>query len=141
MGFTNQGIEMIMDAAFQGVALSGPLEVRLVNDSLAVLSNAANGDLSDFTEVASSNGYVAAPIAASPSGFGSGSTPAGVGGHELTMSDAVFTATGGNIGPFTGVLLADTSDKVIGVWTLPSDSTILSGQTLTLSGFKLRISH
>lgn len=141
MGFTDQGLELVMDAAFQGATLSGPLEVRLVNDSGAILSNPANGDLSDFTEVASTNGYVAAPVAASPTGFGSGSTPVGLGGHELTMSDAVFTASGGNIGPFTGVLLADTNDKVVGTWTLPNQATVLSGQTLTLSGFKLRISH
>jgi hypothetical protein len=141
MGFTNQGIELIMDAAFQGTVLAGPLEVRLVSDSLSILSNPANGDLADFTEVAASNGYAAAGVAVSPSGFGSGTTPAAFGGHELTMGDAVFTASGGNIGPFTGVLLADTNDKVIGTWTLPSSSTVLSGQTLTLSGFKLRISQ
>ena len=91
---------------------------------------AANAILTDITQIGAGNGYVAG-----------GSTAAVVtsaqtsGVYKLVLSDVVFTASGGPIGPFRYAVLYNStaaSGNLIGWWDYGSAITLQAAETFTV---------
>lgn len=108
---------------------------NLGSDTLKVLlTNTApvntNTQKSDLTEISAGNGYTAGGTAVTvTSSAQSGGT------YKLVGSDVVFTASGGDIGPFRyAVLYNDTStnDLLIGWWDYASSITLHDTETFTV---------
>ena len=65
---------------------------------------------------------------------------------ELTIKDLVWTASGGTLGAARYAVLTDDngtegSREIWGYYDLGSDQSASSGQTLTLSGFILKLAE
>lgn len=79
---------------------------------------------------AAANGYTSGGNTPTNSGY---SQTSGTG--ALVLVDSVFTASGGNLGPFRYVLLYDdtaASDQLIGYWDYGSSITLADGETFTV---------
>lgn len=103
----------------------------LLTNTAPVATNAVKADL---TEISAGNGYSAGGAA-----VGSNAASQTSGTLKLTGNDVVFTASGGDIGPFRyAVLYNDTptspADPLIGWWDYGSSITIhgASGETFTV---------
>lgn len=99
-----------------------------------VLTNSApvatNTQLSDITQIANGNGYSTGGTAAASNTYSQSSGTA-----KLLANDVVFTASGGNIGPFRyAVMYNDTAanDELIGWWDYASAITVNDGGTFTV---------
>lgn len=88
--------------------------------------------LANTGQIAAGNGYssggVTAPVVSSTQTSGT---------YKLVLSDVVFTAAAGTIGPFRyAVLYNDTptspADPLIGYWDYGSSITLASGETFTV---------
>jgi len=110
-------------------------EMNLHTDTLKVyLSNAtpsasADSVKTDLAEISAGNGYTAGGIDAQNVVSSSG------GIASITGTDVVFTAAGGDIGPFRyAVLYNDThaSDALIGWWDRGASLTIVDTQNVTV---------
>lgn len=107
---------------------------NLGSDTLkVVLSNTqpttADDTLSDITQISSGNGYTTGGTTATTT-----SSTQTSGTYKLVVSDVVFTASGGAIGPFRYVVLYNdtaTNDELIGWWDYGSPLTVESGETFT----------
>lgn len=110
---------------------------NLATDSLKVmLTNSApvagNTLLANITDIAAGNGYTAGGSVSAQV------TSAQTGGvYKLVLTDVVFTATGGSIGPFRYVVVYnDTSASplkpLIGWFDYGSSITLATGETLTV---------
>lgn len=103
------------------------LKVMLTN----VAPVATNSVKADLTEISAGNGYSAGGTTASIS------ASAQTGGtYKLTLTDVVFTASGGSIGPFRyTTLYNDTptspADPLILFWDYGSSITLADGETFT----------
>lgn len=107
---------------------SHTLKVLLTN----VAPIAANAVKADLTEISAGNGYTAGGTATSPTV----NNPSGTHG-KLTCTDVVFTAAGGQIGPFRyAVLYNDTpsspADPLIGWWDYGGSITLNDTETFTV---------
>lgn len=110
---------------------------NLNSDTLKVmLSNvapvAANAVKSDITDIAAGNGYSAGGANAA---FVSGAQAAGT--YKLTLTDTVFTASGGSIAAFRYVVLyndtpASPLKPLIGWYDYGAALTITNGNTFTV---------
>jgi hypothetical protein len=110
---------------------------NLGGDSIKVmLTNTApvatNTVFADLTDIAAGNGYTAGGTASTVSSSAQTS-----GTYALTLTDVVFTASGGAIGPFRyAVLYNDTptspADPLIGWWDYASSVTLSDGETFTV---------
>ena len=77
---------------------------------------------------AAANGYAATQATISSSEQAGGT-------YKLVLADVVFTAAGGQIGPFRYALLYNdtaASDEVIGWWDYGSSITLADGETFTV---------
>ena len=107
---------------------------NLGSDTLKVaLSNTqpttADDTLSDITQISSGNGYTTGGTTATKTSSAQTS-----GTYKLVLSDVVFTASGGAIGPFRYVVLYNdtaSNDELIGWWDYGSPLTVESGETFT----------
>lgn len=102
------------------------LKVMLVNSPAPVATNSVKSDL---TEISAGSGYSAGGTATTPTLSESSGTA------KLELSDVVFTASGGSIGPFRyAVLYNDSaaSDNLIAWWDYGSSITLASGETFTV---------
>lgn len=100
------------------------LKVYLTNNAPSASADAVVADLTGITE---QNGYAAADVQ-------NGYTESG-GTGTLTCVDVVWTASGGNFGPFRYVVLMneDTAgNMLIGWWDYGSSITVLTGETFTV---------
>lgn len=100
------------------------LKVYLTNNTPSVAGDVKVADLLGITE---EHGYAAADIA------NDYTTTSGVG--SLTGSDVVWTASGGDFGPFRYVVLFnDTAadDPLIAYWDYGSSISVVSGETFTV---------
>lgn len=98
-----------------------------------VLTNVApvntNTVLADITDLSTGNGYTAGGTAATIS-----SSAQSGGTYKLVLADVVFTASGGQIGPFRYVVLYNdtaTNNELIGWWDYASSITLNDGETFT----------
>lgn len=104
-------------------------------DTLKVaLSNtapvASNTQLSNITQIGAGNGYTTGGTATTTSVSAQTS-----GTYKLTITDVVFTASGGSIGPFRYIVLYNdtaTNDELIGWFDYGSSITLAAGETLTV---------
>lgn len=104
-------------------------------DSLKLmLSNAApsaaNTQKTDITDISAGNGYSAGGAACSGVSFVQSGGVA-----KLLITDIVFTAAGGSIGPFRYAVLYNdtaTNKELIGYWDYGSSITLLTGETFTV---------
>lgn len=103
------------------VALSNTAPVAATDDEFA-----------DITEIAGGNGYTAggATLTISSATQSSGTYTVAVG------ADVVWTASGGDIGPFRYIIMYDDTlagDPLIGYWDYGSSITVTNGNSLTLN--------
>lgn len=107
---------------------SNTLKVLLTNTA----PTAANSVRADLTEISAGNGYTSGGNTATVvSSAQTGGT------YKLELSDVVFTAAGGTIGPFRyAVLYNDTptspADPLIGWWDYGSAITLNDTETFTV---------
>lgn len=104
------------------------LKIMLTNVA-PVNTNSVKGDL---TEISSGNGYSAGGTAVNVT-----ASAQTAGTYKLVGDDVVFTASGGNIGPFRyAVIYNDTptspADPLIGWWDYGSSITLADGETFTV---------
>ena len=108
---------------------------NLGSDTLKVaLTNTApvntNTQLSNITQIANGNGYTTGGAAVTTS------ASAQTGGvYKLTLADVVFTASGGNMGPFRYVVLYNdtaANDELIGWYDYGSSITLADTETFTV---------
>lgn len=109
---------------------------NLQTDSLKVLLTntapvATNAVKADLTEITAQNGYSAGGTATTVSSSAQTS-----GTYKLVITDVVFTASGGSIGPLRYAVLWDDTptspaDPLIGFFDYGSSITLLTGETLT----------
>jgi hypothetical protein len=110
---------------------------NLASDELkVVLTNSApdptDGLLADITQISNGNGYTTdGTVAVQASSAQTGGT------YKLVLSDVVFTATGGSIGPFRWPVLYNNGTVVkvnplIGHWDYGSSITLAVGETFTV---------
>ena len=102
------------------------LKIMLTN-SAPVASNTVKANI---TEISAGNGYTAGGTAASIS---SSSQTSGT--YKLVLSDVIFTASGGSIGPFRYLVLYNdtaSNDELIGWYDYGSNLTLSNGETLTV---------
>jgi hypothetical protein len=102
------------------------LKVMLTNTAPV----AGNAVKTDITEIAAGSGYSAGGSASAGNTYAQSSGTA-----KLLSGDVVFTASGGNIGPFRYAVLYNdtaTNDELIGSWDYGSSQTTLNGETFTV---------
>ncbi len=102
------------------------LKVALTNTA----PTSSNSLLADITQIANGNGYTTGGTAATISSSAQSS-----GTYKLVLADVVFTASGGNVGPFRYAVLYDdtsTGDMLIGYWDYGSSVTLSDGETFTV---------
>lgn len=105
---------------------SDTLKVALTNSAPV----ATNTQLSDITQVANGNGYTTGGTATTISSSAQTS-----GTYKLVITDVVFTASGGSVGPFRYVVLYNdtaTNDELIGYFDYGSSITLANGETFTV---------
>lgn len=102
------------------------LKVALTNTA----PTSSNSLLADITQIANGNGYTTGGTAATISSSAQSS-----GTYKLVLADVVFTASGGNVGPFRYAVLYDdtsTGDMLIAYWDYGSSVTLSDGETFTV---------
>jgi hypothetical protein len=102
------------------------LKVALTNSA----PSATNTVLANITQISAANGYTAGGTQATISSSAQSS-----GTYKLVLSDVVFTASGGSIGPFRYAVLYNdtaTNDELIGWYDYGSAVTVNDGETLTV---------
>jgi hypothetical protein len=106
---------------------SDTLKIMLTNTAPV----AGNTIKSNLTEIAAGNGYTAGGTQAN---FVSGADMSGT--YKLILSPVVFTATGGNIGPFEYAVLynATTANgNLIAWWDYGTAITLTNGNSFTVA--------
>lgn len=105
---------------------SDTLKVALTNTApVNTQSDFAPG--SDHPPPASASGYATGTASISSSAQTAGT-------YKLVIGDVVFTASGGEIGPFRYAILYDdtaAADQLIGFWDYGSSITLNDGETFT----------
>lgn len=104
---------------------SDTLKVMLTN-SAPVATNTVK---TDITDISAGNGYTAGGTAASITSSAQTS-----GTYKLVLTDVVFTASGGSIGPFRYIVLYNdtaTNKELIAYADYGSSITLATGETFT----------
>lgn len=105
---------------------SDTLKVALTNSA----PSAANTVLANITQISGTNGYTTGGTATTISSSAQTS-----GTYKLVITDVVFTASGGSIGPFQYIVLYNdtaTNDELIGYYDYGVALTITNGNTFTV---------
>lgn len=123
----NQFVEYMAEGVFN--FQSDTFKVMLTNTA-PVATNSVRADL---TEISAGNGYTAGGNTATVSASSQTS-----GTYKLVLNDpAVWTASGGSIGPLRYAVLYDDTptspaDPLIAYWDYGSSITLAAGETLTV---------
>jgi hypothetical protein len=119
-----KGVEALVEGINAG---SDSWKVALTNRAPVVATDAT---LSDASEISAGNGYTAGGNAASTT---SSSQTGGT--YKLILaSPAVWTATGGSMGPFRYAVLYDTTtNNLVGYWDYGSTLTLAENDTFTVT--------
>lgn len=105
---------------------SDTLKVALTNTAPV----ATNTQLSNITQIANGNGYTTGGTATTISDSSQTS-----GTYKLTITDVVFTATGGTMATFRYVVLYNdtaTNDELIAWWDYGTGVSLAVGETFTV---------
>ena len=105
---------------------SDTLKVALTNTAPV----ATNTVFANITEISAGNGYSAGGTASAQV---SSAQSSGV--YKLVLTDVVFTASGGSIGPFRYIVLYNdtaASDELIGYYDYGPNVTVTTGNTFTV---------
>lgn len=107
---------------------SDTLKVALTNTA----PNATDATFSQITEISAGNGYTAGGTATTISSSAQTS-----GTYKLVITDVVFTASGGSIGPFRYVIFyndtpTSPADPLIGYYDYGTNVTITNGNSFTV---------
>jgi len=149
-GFTNRGKYLMLGYVFRGTTLPTNFYVALVTSAVAPAQD--HNTLSQLTEIAAGNGYTTGGYQLTP-----GTTDFDVQTENDTsdlalvqIKDVIWTASGGSI-PSSGggaryAVLTDNnvtvgSRQIIAYWSLGSNRTVSSGQTLTLQNCELDLTE
>ena len=149
-GFTNRGKYLMLGYVFRGTTLPTNFYVALVTSAVAPTQD--HNTLSQLTEIAAGNGYTTGGYQLTP-----GTTDFDVQTENDTsdlalvqIKDVIWTASGGSI-PSSGggaryAVLTDNnvtvgSRQIIAYWSLGSNRTVSSGQTLTLQNCELDLTE
>ena len=149
-GFTNRGKYLMLGYVFRGTTLPANFYVASVTSAVAPAQD--HNTLSQLTEIAAGNGYTTGGYQLTP-----GTTDFDVQTENDTsdlalvqIKDVIWTASGGSI-PSSGggaryAVLTDNnvtvgSRQIIAYWSLGSDRTVSSGQTLTLQNCELDLTE
>ncbi len=123
-------INAFTDDMAEGVHNLGGDTLKVALTNTAPL--ATNSIFANLTEISAGNGYTAGGTATTISDSSQSS-----GTYKLTITDVVFTASGGTIGPFRyAVLYNDTptspADPLIAWWDYGSSITLADTETFTV---------
>ena len=131
----DEGEEQILDVYLRGATAPSNFYLRLYNDTPAETDT-----LALLTGEASGNGYAAVTLAATNVGWPTLALNSG--DFMATSATATYTASGGNIGPVTYVVLATaetgTSGKLVAYAALSQTRTLANGETLDLT-YKVKL--
>lgn len=144
-GFTNKGKYRLLET-LRGVSLPTNMYVALCTS--AATPSQDSDTLSEMTQITTSTGYTSGGISLNMdttdwSAIVEDDTNDD---SELTIKDLVWTASGGTLGAARYAVLTDDNategDREIwAYYDLGSDQSASSGQTLTLSGFILKLAE
>lgn len=144
-GFTNKGKYRLLET-LRGVSLPTNMYVALCTS--AATPSQDSDTLSEMTQIGTSTGYTSGGISLNMdttdwSAIVEDDTNDD---SELTIKDLVWTASGGTLGAARYAVLTDDNategDREIwAYYDLGSDQSASSGQTLTLSGFILKLAE
>lgn len=149
-GWTNKGKARILNVALRNTNVPTNYYVALVTSATA--PTADTNTLSDLTEIAAGNGYVTGGISVSRNTTDFDTLTEDDTGDlgAVLLKDITWTASGGNL-PSSGsgarwaVLTDDNgtvgSREVLFYWSLTSDRTVSSGQTLTLQNLTIQVTE
>ena len=144
-GFTNKGKYRLLET-LRGVSLPTNMYVALCTSAAAPTQD--SDTLSEMTQIGTSTGYTSGglAVAISTAGFTAIVEDDTNDDSELTIKDLVWTASGGTLGAARYAVLTDdnaTEDdrEIWAYYDLGSDQSASSGQTLTLSGFILKLAE
>lgn len=111
--------------------LDGTHTLKVALTNTAPTAGQASWNTTDHPAPAAANGYTAGGTATTPTWSETSGTA------KLVLSDVVFTASGGQIGPFRYVILYNDSatspaDAAIAWWDYGSSITLNDGETFTV---------
>jgi hypothetical protein len=107
---------------------TGTMKIALTNTA----PSATQTKLSNITQIAAANNYAAGGFTITTSG----TTNSG-GTYKLILTDKIFTASGGAVGPFRYFVLYNsssttTTNALVGYWDYGSALTLADGETVTI---------
>mgnify|MGYP000096323348 CR=1 FL=1 len=143
-GFTNKSKMRLLET-LRGVSL--PTSLYAVLCTSATSPTQDTNTLSQLTQI-SGNGYTTngTQLTLNTTNFTSPTEDDSADTGELTIIDMVWTASGGTLGAARWMVLTDddgtAADREIwAYYDLGSDVSVSSGQTLTLTGYKLKLTE
>jgi len=144
-GFTNKGKYRLLET-LRGVSLPSNMYVALCTSAAAPTQD--TDTLSEMTQIGTSTGYTSGGISLNMdttdwSAIVEDDTNDD---SEITIKELVWTASGGTLGAARYAVLTDdnaTEDdrEIWAYYDLGEDKSASSGQTLSLSGFKLKLAE
>mgnify|MGYP001308405076 FL=1 len=143
-GFTNKGKYRLLET-LRGVSLPSNMYVALCTSAAAPTQD--TNTLSEMTQIGTSTGYTSGGISLNMDTTDWSIVEDDTNDDaELTIKDLVWTGSGGTLGAARYAVLTDDNGteadrEIWAYWDLGSDQSVSSGQTLTLSGFILKLAE
>jgi len=150
-GFTNRGVNNVLDVCFRGASIPGSAFAVFLATS-ATAPTADHNLKTDLTEIATGQGYTAGGINVARDSTDWDVLTEDDSGDlaKVQIKDLVWTASGGNLpASGNGARYAGLTDQhatvgsrmLLAYWDLTADRTVSDTQTLTLQNCELRITN